>query len=60
GEYVQVDLSANSSYWAMYEDEPAAAVMAAVYDGYLRANAQESGIKSYGECVDLLVIWMLE
>lgn len=60
GEYVRRDLSDNSAYWAMYEDEPAAAVMTAVYDGYLKANAQESGIKSYGECVDLLVVWLLE
>lgn len=58
GEYVQIDFSDNSSYWAMYADEPAAAVMTAVYDGYLKSNAQESGIKSYGECVDLLVLWL--
>lgn len=59
GEYLRIDLSDNSSYWAMYADEPAAAVMTAVYDGYLKANSQESGIKSYGECVDLLVVWIL-
>ena len=59
GEYVQLDLADNSAYWAMYADEPAAAVMTVVYDGYLKANNQESGIKSYGECVDLLVVWLL-
>ena len=59
GEYVMIDLADNSAYWAMYAEEKAAAVMTTVYDGYLKANMQESGIKSYGECVDLLVVWML-
>jgi len=58
GELVQQDLRDNSSYWALYAEEKAAAVMAAVYDGYLKANNQDSGIRSYGECVDLLVVWL--
>ena len=60
GEYVRIDLRDNSAYWAMYENKRAAAVMTAVYDGYLKANQQESGVNSYGECVDLLVVWLLE
>ena len=30
-----------------------------VYDTFLKVNKQESGIKSYGECVDMLVTWMM-
>jgi len=60
GEFVRQDLRDNAAYWAEYADEKAAAVMTAVYDGYLKTNNQDSGIKSYGECVDLLVVWLLE
>lgn len=44
----------NSDYWQRYES-PVEEAATAVYDGYLKHNQQESGIKSYGQCVDLLV-----
>jgi len=31
-----------------------------IYDGFLRSNNQELGIRSYGACVDLLVQYFLE
>ena len=62
---VRRDLKANSDYWAEIvsrnEASPAmSAVSTAVntaYDGFLRSNGQESGLQTYGECVDLIVEW---
>ncbi|MBQ7459873.1 MAG: DUF3810 domain-containing protein [Oscillospiraceae bacterium] len=44
----------NSEYWQKYESR-ISAVSEKVYDGYLKANGQEDGIKSYGYCVNHLV-----
>ena len=65
---VRRDLKDNSDYWAAIvaknaDNAAMSAVSAAVntaYDGFMRANAQENGMATYGECVDLLVIWALE
>jgi hypothetical protein len=48
------DLRASSDYWQRFET-PVATAAAAMNDTYLRANWQESGVKSYGEMVDLLL-----
>jgi hypothetical protein len=56
---VRRDLTDNAEYWAVAEsDGVAAAAVTAMYDGFLRTNGQELGIKSYGACVDLLVSWL--
>jgi hypothetical protein len=63
---VRRDLKDNSDYWAEIltknDDNPAmAAVSAAVntaYDGFMRSNGQDNGLKTYGECVDLLAEWI--
>ncbi|MDL2258091.1 DUF3810 domain-containing protein [Eubacteriales bacterium OttesenSCG-928-K08] len=50
------DLSNYSLYWKAYEG-PVQESMDRVNDSYLKHNNQESGIKSYGEMVDLLLAW---
>ncbi|MDR0838336.1 MAG: DUF3810 domain-containing protein [Oscillospiraceae bacterium] len=65
-ELVRRDLNDVRDYWARVDEQnansPVVAAMAEVvndtYDGYLRANNQESGMATYGECVDLLVEWL--
>lgn len=53
---VQTDLADNNAYWANWESAVTTA-SEKTYDVYLKANGQTSGIRSYGECVDLLVTW---
>ena len=50
------DLTDEAAYWAYY-DGPVADAVDAVNDGYLKHNGQTSGVKSYGEAVDLLLAW---
>lgn len=58
-EFVRADLAANSAYWDRYETK-AAEVSEAVYSGFLQSHGQTLGMKSYGACVDLLVVHYLE
>ena len=58
-EYVRADLAANSAYWDQYETK-AAEVSETVYTGFLQSHGQTLGMKSYGACVDLLVVYYLE
>ncbi|MGM9521577.1 MAG: DUF3810 domain-containing protein [Oscillospiraceae bacterium] len=51
-----IDWQDNNSYWSTMESVITTA-SETVYDGYLKANGQELGIKSYGACVDLLVAY---
>lgn len=51
---VKRDLAANSAYWQSFEG-PVAEVSSRVNDAYLKSNRQESGVKSYGRMVDLLL-----
>ena len=53
------DWKANSEYWAQFEESTVSKASDKVYDTFLKVNKQESGIKSYGECVDMLVTWMI-
>lgn len=48
------DLSDYAAYWKQY-DGPAKEISNQWNDTYLKHNAQESGVKSYGESVDLLL-----
>lgn len=53
-DFVRLDWQENSFYWKKFES-PVETAATTVYDNYLKHNQQESGMKSYGECVDLLV-----
>ncbi len=54
-----VDWNDNNAYWAQFEG-PVEKVSSQVYDGYLKAQGQELGIRSYGACVDLLVAYYID
>ncbi len=54
-EDVLKDIRANSAYWARYEDTVVSTISNKVNDTYLKANAQEDGVKSYGRMLDLLL-----
>ena len=49
------DITADDEYWEPFRKTTVSEVSGAVYGGYLGANGQESGLKSYGEMVDLLL-----
>ena len=51
---MRVDWNDNNSYWKQFEGK-VEEVSSKVYDGYLKAQGQELGIRSYGACVNLLV-----
>lgn len=53
---VLADLAENSRYWAQFRT-PVKAVSNAVYDGFLRANGDTMGLRSYGTVVDLLLAY---
>lgn len=55
-EGVRRDLSAHNAYWDAYEG-PVEETVTEVNDSYLKHNHLESGVKSYGEMVDLLLAW---
>ena len=50
------DLRGYNEYWDRYDGQVEAAVDQ-LNDGYLKHNQQESGVKSYGMMVDLLLAW---
>lgn len=49
----------DSAYWKQFEGK-VEEVSSKVYDGYLKAQGQPLGIRSYGACVDLLVAYYLD
>lgn len=51
---IRTDLSANNAFWDRYEGK-ISEISDTVNDTYLKWNAQEDGIKSYGRMVDLLL-----
>ena len=57
-EYFTPELAAdwydNNAYWAALKS-PVEDKAQDIYDGFLKGNDQELGIRSYGACVDLLV-----
>jgi len=55
---VQADFAHQSAYWRAY-DGPVATAAENANDQYLQHNGQVSGIKSYGESVDLALAWYL-
>ncbi|MBR6951441.1 MAG: DUF3810 domain-containing protein [Oscillospiraceae bacterium] len=56
---LEADWQYNSRYWKEMEGA-VSKVSDTVYDAFLKVNTQPSGLKSYGECVDLLILWMQE
>ena len=56
---VLADINYEREYWREIRShemaEAAETIMNQVNDTYLKANGQESGVKSYGEMVDLLL-----
>jgi len=53
-EQVRRDILANNVYWQQYQGKIAGLAEKA-NDSYLKVNAQEGGVKSYGRMVDLLL-----
>ena len=51
------DIVFEDEYWEKYIDTPVAEATDKVYSGYLQSNGQQSGTKSYGEMVDLLLAY---
>lgn len=51
---IRADLSANNAFWDRYEGK-ISEISDTVNDTYLKLNAQEDGVKSYGRMVDLLL-----
>lgn len=51
------DIAFEDEYWEQYRSTVVADISSDVYDGYLGANGQQSGLKSYGEMVDLLLAY---
>jgi hypothetical protein len=54
------DWEDNSEYWrAQRSDTGVGAIVSSIYDGFLKANGQPLGIKSYGACVNLIVHYFI-
>ncbi len=51
------DIQAEDDYWEQYRDTVISDASGAIYEGYLQSNDQESGLKSYGEMIDLLLAY---
>ncbi len=55
-EEVLRDLSYNNAYWARFEG-PVGDTAQNVYDGFLKVNGEELGMRSYGTVVDMLLAY---
>ncbi len=58
-EQVMADLSDNNAYWAQFES-PVQEASEQIYTGFLESYGQTEGMKSYGQCVDLLVAYYFD
>ena len=56
---LSVDWEDNNAYWRALES-PVEDAAGDMYDSFLTGNDQELGIRSYGDCVDLLVRYYVE
>ncbi len=56
---VTADLEANDAYWQKRET-PIKTASEGIYDGFLKSYGEKRGMKSYGECVDLLVAYYFD
>lgn len=57
-EVVLSDYRANNAYWQQFET-PVADVVDKANDAYLKGNAQEDGVRSYGRVVDLMIAYYI-
>ncbi len=51
------DIKAVNEYWEPYRNTVVSQVTGEIYEGYLQSNDQQSGLKSYGEMIDLLLAY---
>ncbi len=51
------DIQAEDDYWNQYRNTVVSEISDEIYEGYLQSNNQESGLKSYGEMIDLLLAY---
>ena len=56
-EHLEADWQDNNRFWQERESK-LGDVADTVYNTFLQVNGQTSGLKSYGECVDLIVLWL--
>ncbi len=54
------DCGASAKHYESIRNETASEIADTVYDGYLNAFSVESGVQSYGEVADLLILWYFE
>ena len=54
------DWSDSSEYYRSLRNETAAELSDKVYDTYLKSFSVKSGVQSYGEVADLLLVWYFE
>lgn len=54
------DWAASVEHYQELRSETAAEISDAVYDAYLKSFSVESGVQSYGEVTDLLLVWYFE
>lgn len=54
------DIRAEDAYWEPYRHTVVSEVSGQIYEGYLQSNDQQSGLKSYGEMIDLLLAYYRE
>ena len=57
GEGMLRDLQAEDDYWNQFRGTLMGDASQTIYDGYLQANGQQSGIESYSEMVELLIAY---
>ena len=57
---LKADLTQSTEHYAARRSETAAQVTDKVYDTYLKSFSVDEGVQSYGEVVDLLLIWYFE
>ncbi len=50
------DRADSASYWSQFDDKVISETATSVNDNYLRSNGQESGVASYGEVTQLLLL----
>lgn len=51
------DIRAEDAYWKPYRHTVVSEMSGEIYEGYLQSNNQQSGLKSYGEMIDLLLAY---
>lgn len=58
--YLAADCNASAKHYEEVRSESISAVADVVYDSYLKTFDVESGVQSYGEVADLLLMWYFE